>query len=110
MSETPKPPKTSVETVSLEGGYYLDLTDIARSQEPPTNVGSLNVLDLRQPAPLIDPDEHEVPVRAVRTPESLNVKPDGPGPGPASPDLPVANSDSGLSFDEWLAGVEAVEE
>lgn len=110
LSETPKPSKSSDETVSLEGGYYLDLTDIARTQEPPTNVGSLNALDLRQPAPLIDPDEHEVPVPAIRNTESLSVKPDGPGPDPASPDISVANNDSGLSFDEWLAGVEAVEE
>ena len=71
-------------TVSLEGGYYLDLTDAPRGDEPQTNVGSLNSLDLRQPAPLVDPSE--VPV-----------------PAPTS-------AEGGLSFDDWLAEAEAIDE
>ncbi len=90
------------ETVSLEGGYYLDLTDAPRSSEPVTNVGSLNSLDLRQPAPLVDP------ATQVRVPATPNVPETHIAREPNSGDQPVA-SDKGLSFDDWLAEVEASE-
>jgi hypothetical protein len=94
-SESQSPTEPTSETVSLEGGYYLDLTDIPSSQEPPTNVSSLNALDLRQPAPLKNPEDYGLPVPTVPSPEQSSVKPD---------------KDNALSFDEWLAGVEAIEE
>lgn len=86
-------PGSTPETVSLEGGFYLDLTEVSESSAPPTNVGSLNTLDLRQPAPLLDPDRAPVP-DSVSPPVSARTS------------APAAN-DGSVSFDDWLAEVEA---
>jgi hypothetical protein len=86
----------AVEKVSLEGGFYIDLTEVSQTGEPPTNVGSLNSLDLRQPAPLVDPDQAPVP-----EPAAVPVSTAG-----------VSSAENGgtVSFDDWLAEVEATED
>lgn len=95
------------ETVSLEGGYYLDLTGNPKAPEPNTNVGSLNSLDLRQPAPLVEPDEQiAVPVPTVPKPKDVRETASGPPATTTS----TAEEQAGLSFDEWLANVEATED
>lgn len=95
------------ETVSLEGGYYLDLTGAPKAPEPKTNVGSLNSLDLRQPAPLVDPGEQvAVPVPTVPKPQSVQEA----TPAPVITSHSTSEDPPGLSFDEWLADVESTED
>jgi len=89
----------SAETVSLEGGFYLDLSepeDRSKGAEPATNVGSLNSLDLRPPAPLVDPD-------LERAPEMITSQRSGSAPDAAA-------KAGTVSFDDWLAEVEATED
>lgn len=92
----PEAADRAAEKVSLEGGFYLDLTDVSQAAEPPTNVGSLNSLDLRQPAALVDPDREPVP-------EPVSVPVSNPGASSAA-------NDGTVSFDDWLAEVEATED
>lgn len=88
---------TASDKVSLEGGQYLDLTEIPRD-DGVTNVGSPRSLDLRQPAPLKDPDELAASTPATSVPVS--------GIGSKQ----SAAQAEGLSFDEWLADVEATDD
>ena len=73
-------PQTPQERVSLEGGYYLDLSEPPKIDPPGANLGSMAPVDLRRPA------------------------------APAPPPLVSAQADDGLSFDEWLAALEASDE